>query len=904
MTTPPPDTFCPYKGLQPYTEADRKYFFGRARDQGIIVSNLFAASLTVFYGASGVGKSSVLLAGAVPRLKQEPGTTVVVVFNKWQSAEFLTELKTEIAIQAGAENPPDMALPLDEFLIQTQRAVGLPILLIFDQFEEYFLYHPPSPAADAFEGAFARAVNRRNTRINFLLSMREDGLSKLDRFQGRIPTLLNNLVRLEHLDRKAAEEAIARPLDEYNVEMGAGQPPMSIEPGLVKAVLDDLVAARVTPEQAGQGQVGASQRAPAMPIETPFLQVVMTRLWEEERAKNSHLLCLQTYDSMGRALNIARTHLDNMMAKLTEPQRETAASLMRYLVTPSGSKIAQEAGALSSWSEVPPAEVETLLNRLNAPDMRILKTVQTPGQPLRYEIFHDVLAPAILDWRGRYVQEQKRLEAEKQLAAQERKAARARWIAVGSLLLLILMVVLAYKAYQAKFTAHSHELAAYSRSQLDTDPELGLLLALEAVTAKKTEHSLSALRSALLESQVSAVVGAKRGGRVAGVAFSPDGKYVATASWDSKANIWDAVSGAVVTTLPGHKGHVNSVSFSSDGKYVLTAAEDGTARVWEAWQTATPKLITTLKEAYEIVTADFSRDGAWIRTAGGEGKVRVWEWRTDPQTPKAELTVAEALVEPPRPVPEGANPLAMETGNTVQAAEPTLAMPSDATPTPTPVVTASSGRGTLIFKAQFSPNGKSIIIAAKHRRGLIWNWSEGTSSVIRLSGHAFALYDVAFSGNGEYAITGSDDATAMIWELKKEGPPTMRVKLSLVPHRIRGVAFSADARFVATASYDGLARIWEWRLWEPKLREKQKPEERSQPTVLRGDSGLLMCAAFSPDGKSLITGSDDGTARIWRTQKLSADQINNLSDDELVKLAHQRVTRDLSPQERQKYTSQ
>ena len=124
MATSADQTFCPYKGLQPYTEADRKYFFGRTRDQGIIISNLYAASVTVFYGASGVGKSSVLLAGVVPRLKQEPRDAVVVVFNSWQGEDFLTALKNEVVKQAGVSTPIDTALPLDDFLAQTQRALA------------------------------------------------------------------------------------------------------------------------------------------------------------------------------------------------------------------------------------------------------------------------------------------------------------------------------------------------------------------------------------------------------------------------------------------------------------------------------------------------------------------------------------------------------------------------------------------------------------------------------------------------------------------------------------------------------------------------------------------------------------------------------------------------------------
>lgn len=428
MPTPADHTSCPYKGLQPYTEADRKYFFGRTRDEGIIISNLYAASVTVFYGASGVGKSSVLLAGAVPRLKREPRDAVVVVFNSWQGEDFLGALKNEVAKEAGLPAPIDIDLPLDEFLEHTQRALGLPLFLIFDQFEEYFLYHPPSPSAEVFESSFARAVNRR-IQVNFFLSLREDGLSKLDRLKGRVPSLLNNMLRLRHLDRDAAKEAITKPLDVYNQRLQTGQAEVTIEPELVEAVLDDLRGVKVTSAQAGRGTIeNLSATAPAAEIETPLLQMVLTRLWDEEHAAGSSVLRLQTFEKLGRAANIARTHLDVMMSRLTAAELDAAAAVLRYLVTPTGTKIAQEPAALASWSELSEAEVETILSRLNAPDMRILRTVQAPGEPVRYEIFHDVLARAILDWRGRYVaqrqQERIRLEEQKRRGEEQEEAER------------------------------------------------------------------------------------------------------------------------------------------------------------------------------------------------------------------------------------------------------------------------------------------------------------------------------------------------------------------------------------------------------------------------------------------------------------------------------------------------
>jgi tetratricopeptide (TPR) repeat protein len=480
-----PADFCPYKGLQPYTEQDRTFFFGRDRDQQIVISNLYAAQLTILYGASGVGKSSVLLAGSVPLLKQEKNLSVVV-FRNWQDSKFLAQLKEQtLATVSGNSSKAitiDTSLPLDDFLAELSRAARGDIFFIFDQFEEYFLYNPIASVTAGFEAEFARAVNRRDINANFLLSMREDSLSKLDRFQGRIPALMNNMLRLEHLDRNAAREAIIRPIEEYNRLVRAGTTPITIEPPLVKGILDDLEGGKPVVEQLGQGQVAtASQEDSKSPIETPFLQMVLTRLWEEERAAGSTTLRLQTFEKLGRAANIARTHLDTMMAKLTDAQRVGAAEVLRYLVTPSGSKIAQEAGALTSWTELKKEQVEEILNRLSGPDMRILRTMQAPGQPMRYEIFHDVLAQAVLNWRRRYValQEEDRIRRDEQIrrveeeeqAQRKREKERMRSLGIALVVLGFLVLAISGVAVFAVFQLRRAQKAEGVASQAKKEAE-------------------------------------------------------------------------------------------------------------------------------------------------------------------------------------------------------------------------------------------------------------------------------------------------------------------------------------------------------------------------------------------------------------------------------------------------
>ncbi len=107
---------CPYVGLQPYTEAQRAYFFGREQDSETIAANLVSSPLTLFYGASGVGKSSVLAAGVVPYLRMLP-TVLVVNFRTWQDQTFQVALRqaivNEIAAVTGQAFSPDAAWPLD-----------------------------------------------------------------------------------------------------------------------------------------------------------------------------------------------------------------------------------------------------------------------------------------------------------------------------------------------------------------------------------------------------------------------------------------------------------------------------------------------------------------------------------------------------------------------------------------------------------------------------------------------------------------------------------------------------------------------------------------------------------------------------------------------------------------------
>jgi hypothetical protein len=864
-----PKDFCPYKGLQPYTEADRAFFFGRERDAEIIASNLYASSLTVLYGESGVGKSSVLLAGVVPLLRQTPNVAVVV-FRQWQDTHFARMLRTEIlkAVKeaSGKDADVDFGLPLDEFLIACNRILRGPIFFLFDQFEEFFLYHAPSGGAQGFDAEWARSVNRQDVDANFLISLREDSLSRLDRFRGRMPQLMGNMLRLKHLDEAAGRIAIRKPLEKYNELAEDGQSPVEIEDALVQTLLSEIQAGRVTlGATGGQANTQGEAEKGAERIETPFLQMVLTRLWDEERNEGSSVLRQETLNRLGGAERIIRTHLDKVMEKLSDTDRNVAAQLFRFLVTPSGSKIAHTTNDLISYAEMPPENVEPVLKLLGSPDVRILRPIAPPpGQSdgARYEIFHDVLAQAVLDWRTRYNQEQRRRAAERELKEERRRSeaklreaqARARRLRLGATglglillvtaLLLILVLRQRSDILQAQIDSHSRELAAYSKDNADYDPDLSLLLAIESARISMSTEAVAALKRSLVAQQTRFVLRGHEAAVRAAV-FSPDGKFVATSSWDKTARVWDASTGKPVSVLSGHEGPVPNVAFSRDGQFIVTAGRDKKALVWADWQTTAPRIVATLAESAGLWSAAFSPNGRYIVTAGDK-LLRVWEWKPAAGNPQMRREI----------------PLTWD-----------------------------------VFNAVFSPDSAHII-AGGQKGAFIWRWEEGTPNspnVIELL-PKHTPYKVAFSHNGNYVGARCDDSVVCIWEWKNMQALTDPVQLSKSMLGIRGVAFSPDDQLVATGQEDGTILLWNWRA--------ASVEERAKPNLLLGHVGensMIHCLAFSPDGQFFVSASEDKTARIWNLRPLDANQLERLPTEELLRFAESRVVRPFTQLERERY---
>jgi len=254
----------PYQGLLPYDERDAPFFFGRERETRLIVANLFAAPLTILYGPSGVGKSSVLRAGVLRQLRTRDDL-LVVPFSAW-SGDPLHGLAAALAeaVPATAPDHEPVLGSLAEQLSGWSDRLDRRVMILLDQFEEYFLYRPGD---DPFAVELPKALSNRARALSVVISIREDSLAKLDRFEGVIPSLFDNYLRLDHLDREAARAAIEKPIDQYNRLCITAGAPFHIEAAMVEAVLDEVRTGSVVLGEAGRGVTRAE--AAAARIETP-----------------------------------------------------------------------------------------------------------------------------------------------------------------------------------------------------------------------------------------------------------------------------------------------------------------------------------------------------------------------------------------------------------------------------------------------------------------------------------------------------------------------------------------------------------------------------------------------------------------------------------------------------------
>jgi hypothetical protein len=743
-----PRSTAPYKGLARYEEADAPYFFGRDADAELVVANVLASRLTLLFGGSGVGKSSLLHAGVAPRLRAL-GDVVPVLFADWRG-DAAEDLAAVLRTACGLDPVPGE--PLTAAIEACGERAGADLVVILDQFEEYFVYHPDGEN-DALSRELPPAVVRADLRATFLIAIREDALARLERFKGRIPGLFDTYLRLDRLSRDAAREAIVAPLE----RRAALNPDDAVvaEPALVDRILDEVEVGRVAFGSAGVGILDGDSKGERS-VELPYLQLVLARLWDEERRDGSPALRLETLQRLGGAERIVRTHLDVALDALGPEEQEVAAAVFRYLVTPSGTKIAHRVDDLAEYAGHSPEAVASVLDRLASGGTRVVRPVGEDA----YEIYHDVLAAAVLDWRARYLHA-------RELAAVDRRR-RTRWrLAIAALVLAILAGIAAGLTIW--------RVQADRRDAADREAESQQL---ELARAAQYAQSVYTGHRDVLES----------------VAFSPDSRRVVSADQHGDVRVWTAATGDELAKL--HLGGaVQQADFSPDGSLVVAANGKGDVAIWR-WRTG--ERVASLTEP-GLDGASFDPGGRLVALPGDDGSIRLWDWRAGRVVAVLEGdggVVTAASFDPSGDLLVSASDDGAARVWDWRARRVLAKLPADVnTGTPSGVA--------------FSPDGRYVASGTPYydrtRGARVWDWRTRKPLWTQLPRGGYdGDATVAFAGDGIVLTGNGKDGDVRVWDWRRNR------QLAVIRDGVASAALavSPNGCLVATGGYDPWVRVW------------------------------------------------------------------------------------------------
>jgi WD40 repeat protein len=437
---------------------------------------------------------------------------------------------------------------------------------------------------------------------------------------------------------------------------------------------------------------------------------------------------------------------------------------------------------------------------------------------------------------------------------QQRRTIRiARAVAAGLLLLTVAAVVAAVLAVVARSQADhqrqlatSRALAAESLLSLGDDPQLGLLLAVQAAKVADTPEALDALRAALPDNHLlQSFQGASQ--RLASADWSPDGSLVATGLYTGGATVWNAASGRRVRQLPSTRGTPTTVQFDNTGTRVLVWGGGQAPRLWNVTGSSPP---LSFRPTIETEVATLSADGKFV-VAAAAAEIYVWDSHTGDLVQKfrgdlstvfdVEITRDHALVATGSDY--AAKVWSVRTGKLVQ----TL-------PGGKHVPIGSSTSDLAIDVARFSPDGTRLVTSAVedvpgggNAQSRIWNVKTGKPISRFLDGG-----NARWSAGGGYVVTTAGDGVTNIWNVNKD---QLYQQLKSQTMAVGPAVFSPDTasgnlRYIATGSNLSNATVW-------------NPITGLPTETLAGQSGSVTPVSFSVDAARILTYGSDGTARIW-----------------------------------------
>jgi WD40 repeat protein/energy-coupling factor transporter ATP-binding protein EcfA2 len=802
---------CPFPGLSSFAEEQyHKFFFGRDELIRDLQKELAKDNFLAVIGTSGSGKSSVVLAGLIPKLKKE-----------------------EPSLQSVRITPSNEPLKQLEILLKVSEHHSI---LVVDQFEELFTLCEDKANRQEFINKLFYLAERQKV----VITMRADFLGECTFYP--------------HLRKRIeTQQKLVGPMEPAELitamKMQADRGGLRFEAGLSHSILNDV-----------QGEPGAM----------PLLQYALQELWKRRRGR---WLCDEEYRAIGKVQQaIAKTaddfynslpafeqkKIQNIFLRLTrldknaiqgEKRRDTRQRVELEELVPSESNLAETKKLVQQLAGEGVRLVVTSRNETTGKEevevahealIRYWPTLQEWLSQNRTDLqLRETICQAAEDWHqhqeqpdqdsylihqgGRLEDAQVLLKQPKfvhlnqqeaeyvsaclELRDRIRKQERQRrhrllFAAVSSAFVFAGFAIFAGYQWRQAEIERIQALSASSEAKLEVDQLEALIGSLQAgKEAKQLWISKATLinevrgRLQKVTSEVrelNRLEGYERS--VTDVSFSPDGQILASTGVDGTVRLSD-LHGKELIKFLGTKERIRNVNFSPDGRLLATGAEDGTAKLWDLQGRVLREFPKHKDGVYNIT---FSPNGQTVATGSRDGIVRLWNLR------------GKFLKKFP----------AHNIGSKKQ-----------------------------VWGISFSPDGKTIATGAGDGTAKLWDLNGKLLS--QFLGHKNTVFSVSFSPDGQKLATASMDGTAKLWDVKT-GKKLRELLGDQDQNWVFSVIFSPDGQHLATGSKDGVVRYWG--LNGKLLRE------------FKGHSDSVRSVIFSPDGKRLATAGYDNTVRLWDLQ--------------------------------------